>query len=181
LLDYTRDNYRIYSEALADAADLDGWLLRTGFVFDVINPNGTRLYLGGEYQDGQEDHHSAGGVYRRYDQQQREWFSLHVRTAVESPVTSWLTVRASVQYRRIQDTVLLLWPNGEPQDVGSWEKHTTVDVDTPIGVGVTAAWGQFRLDAAYNDTAPLSVANIPDANAVREQANFATVSLRFLY
>ncbi|MDX2473292.1 MAG: hypothetical protein QNL91_06240 [Candidatus Krumholzibacteria bacterium] len=48
-------------------------------------------------------------------------------------------------------------------------------------MGIAATFGQFTLDAAYNDKAPLSLARVPDANTPRESANFATLSLGYRF
>ncbi len=181
LLDYTRDIVDIYSLQLDDAAHLDGWLLRAGFAFQVKNPDQTNLFFSGEYRDGKDNHQSIGSAYRKYDVQEREWYSYHARVAVETPLNSWLTLRASVQYRRTADSSFLAWPAPDGFETLDWEKSHEVRVETPLGVGAAASLGNFTLDAAYNDKAPLSLTRVPDANTPRESANFATLSLRYRF
>ncbi len=181
LLDYTRDILPIYSQQLDDLAQMDGWLVRTGFAFQVEKPDQTMLFFSGEYQDGKDNHQSLGSAYRKYDTQRRNWYSYHARAAVESPITSWLTVRASVQYRRTAESSFLLWPTPVGPDALDWESQGHVAVDTPLGLGVAATFGEFTLDAAYNDKAPLSLTRVPDANTPRESANFATISLGYRF
>ncbi len=181
LLDYTRDILDIYSLQLDDAAHLDGWLLRTGFAFQVNNPDETNLYFSGEYQDGKDNHQSIGSAYRKYDAQWREWYSFHARAAVEKPLNSWLTLRASVQYRRSADSSFLVWPTPYGPEALDWGSGADIRVETPLGLGVAATLGDFTLDAAYNDKAPLSLTRVPDANTPRETANFATLSLGYRF
>jgi hypothetical protein len=181
LCDYTREIRGIYSLQLDDRARLDAWQLRLGFVFTVRQPDATMLFFGAEYVDGKEDQDSYGSPYRRYDTQLRDWYSIHARAALETPLNSWLTVRASVQYRRVDDSPVLYWPEGAVIDSLDWEERGRIGVDTPLGFGLSAALHRFRLDLAYNDKAPLSVANVPDANSPREAANFATLSLLYRY
>jgi hypothetical protein len=181
LLDYTRDILDIYSLPLDDAAHLDGWLLRTGFAFLIKNPDRTNLFFSGEYQDGKDNHQSIGSAYRKYDAQWREWYSFHARAAVEKPLNSWLTLRASVQYRRTADSSFLVWPTPNGPEALDWQNIGDIRVETPLGLGVAVTLGSFTLDAAYNDKAPLSLARVPDANSPRESANFATLSLGYRF
>lgn len=176
---YARDIADIYSLQLQDVADLDGYLLQVGFGVEVARHGDGLMIFSAEYRDGKDDHAGRGSIYRRYDTQDRRWFTLLVRAGVEEPVLPWLTLRASIQYRRVDDEAHLeLRGENEP---AAYQDDARIAVTTPLGLGLTAAAGRFRLDAAYNDQAPLSLATVPDANAPREAANFATVSLRYLY
>lgn len=179
LVDYARDIHAVYSPALGDVAAEDAWQLRAGLGCTVARPGGDRLVFSAEYLDAHEDQDGLGSLYRDYDRLRRRWWAVHVRAAAESAVLPWLTVRASLQYRRVDDERSLTWL--DPVNPTRYGHDLHLGVDTPLGLGLTAAAGRFRLDAAYNDRAPLSLATVPDADAPREAANFATVSLRYLY
>ncbi|MFO7609478.1 MAG: hypothetical protein R6X35_09825 [Candidatus Krumholzibacteriia bacterium] len=179
LVDYTRDIHLVYAPALGDVATQDAWQLRAGAGCTVARPGGDRLVFSAEYRHAREDQDGLGSLYRDYDRLRRRWWAIHVRAGAESAVLPWLTVRASLQYRRVDDERSLTWL--DPVNPPRYGHDLHLGVDTPLGLGLTVAAGRFRLDAAYNDQAPLSLATVPDADAPREAANFATVSLRYLY
>ena len=179
LLAYARDICDVYSLQLEDVAQLDGYLLQAGFGLDLVRGDGDLVVFSAEYRDGKDNQDGIGSLYRAYDTQRREWFTILVRVGVEERLLPWLTVRASLQYRRVDDEAVLLLPG--TTGPAAYDDSGRIAVTTPLGLGLTAAAGRFRLDAAYNDQAPLSQATVPDANAPREAANFVTVSLRYLF
>jgi len=179
LCDYARDIQTIYSEPLGDVAGEDAWQLRLGLGWNVERPNGDRLVFSAEYRDARENQDGLGSLYRDFDLQQRKWWSINVRAAAESDLRPWLTARVSLQYRRVDDEAKLAWL--DPQLPVRYGYDVHIGVDTPLGVGVTARTGRFLLDAAYNDRAPLSLTTAPDANTPRQAANYATLSVRYLY
>ncbi len=179
LCDYTRDIQTVYSQPLGDVAGEDAWQLRLGLGWNVVRPDGDRLVFSAEYLDAAENQDGLGSLYRDFDRQRRTWWTIVVRAAAESDVRPWLTARISLQYRRFDDRATLTWLDPELPVRYGYDSH--IGVNTPLGVGVTARTGRFLLDAAYNDQAPLSLTTAPDANAPREAANYATLSVRYLY
>jgi hypothetical protein len=179
LVDYMRDLQTVYSPQLADVAGFDAWMLRAGVACHLDRGDGQRLLVSCEIRDARENHAGRGGLYRAYDKLHRDWWSLFVRAAVESEPTAWLTLRVSLQYRRIDDEAVASW-FGQDATAGDVVDARRV-VDVPLGLGVAVHHGRFDLDASYNDVSPLSTPDVPDANASRETANFAILSLRYAY
>ena len=179
LVDYVRDIHIVYSDVLDDVAYEDAWQLRLGAGCTLTRPGGDRLVFSAEYLRAAEDQDGRGSLFRDFDRLRRQWWEVRVRAAAESDVLPWLTTRVSMQYRRVDDDHTVSW--ADPLLPTRYAVGAYLGVDTPLGLGLTARAGRFRVDAAYNDQAPLSLAVVPDADSPRERGNFATLSVRYLY
>lgn len=173
MLDHLTDRNAVYAVAIAGPADREAALTQLGVGFQVRRTDASLLLVSAEYRGGHEDLDRLveESVDAAWDTSRREFWQIRGRLGVESSALAWLTLRAAVQYVRIDEQIRRSSATG----------HENVDhetVKTPIFLGLGARWHDFTVDLVYNDTAPVNPGLLTDG-AGRDGITCLSVSYAF--
>jgi hypothetical protein len=153
LVSYSREIQGDYDDVVGGPVDRDAYTTRLGLGGHLkVRPN-QLLLLSCEYRSGSEylNLRYDGAGSSAWDNSDRYFYQIRCRAGVESPVLSWLTVRASVSYIRIHDDQYR-FDDGE----GARTEHMVLEgVNTPIALGVGLHYQSWAADFTFNDTAPV--------------------------
>lgn len=175
LVDYSRARHPVYSDEMNDRANLDGWLLRAGAGLRTVPRPDALFIFSGEFRDGRYDLDGVGADDAVWSATRYDWWSILLRLGLESRVLPWLTVRASLQYHRVEESEAKLGTEGQaPYD---YEVAARVHVKAPLGVGLAVHAAGLRIDLSYNDHAPLSLGHVPNAATPREEARYLSLGM----
>ena len=175
LLDISRALHGVYSQEMNDHADLDGWLLRAGGGLRTAPRPDAVFVVSAEYRNGRYDLNGTGANDAVWSVTRYDWWSIQLRMGLETRVLPWLTVRASLQYHRVDESEAKIGVPG--QNPFEYEAAARVQVKAPLGLGVAVHAGDLRIDLSYNDHAPLSMGRVPNAETPREEARYLSLGL----
>ena len=143
----------------------------------MLLPNAdTMLLVSTEFRTGREVHH-----LRDEDAWDALWMlgergfqQIRGRLGAESRVTSWLSLRAAVQYVRGKDEIDRV--GGDAHERLDFEK-----VVTPISVACALHIGDFDIDFVHNDSAPVNPGLMGEGLGVDGRDGFSSVSVGFVF
>ncbi len=154
VIDYLSDVRLDLDQSSDRPVAADRRVLRLGLGANYSAKADLLLIFSTEYRSGRANmswsEYSAGADL--WDRRNTDFYQIKLRSGAEASVLSWLKLRASVNYVRVHEEILLVDDLLSDRD----ETHYVEYVVSSLALGAGLHFGSFSADLAYNDSPPLA-------------------------
>lgn len=179
--DHRQDDRLRYGEVIAAPANHHGRRTAAGLGLNLRTADASLIVVSGDISWGKRrDNRLVDRSFmHEYDRAVQTYQQIHARVGLERRVRPWLTLRGALQYWRLQHEHEATRGRGDDGLPLRWLAEQSVEVLTPITLGVGLNRGPFQADLVLNARWTETYGTFPFGPLVAERGTYTGIVLGY--